>query len=206
MLTIRQICNTAAVIPVLVIDNLQTAQPMAQALIKGGLPVLEVTLRTPVALDAISAMAQVAGSIVGAGTILTAEDLVAAKQAGAVFGVSPGATEDLLQAAADEQFMLLPGAATASEVMRLMEYGYDTLKFFPAEAAGGVNMLKSLAGPLPQVAFCPTGGVNPQNVSQYLALSNVLCVGGTWVTPSDKVNSGDWAAIQKLALQASQVN
>ncbi len=202
---IRQICNTAPVIPVLVIEKLEHAQPMAQALISGGLPVLEVTLRTPVALDAISAMAQVEGAIVGAGTILTPDDLRAAKQAGAVFAVAPGATEVLLQAAADEQFMLLPGAATASEVMRLMEYGYDTLKFFPAEAAGGVKMLKSFAGPLPQVVFCPTGGVNPQNVSEYLSLSNVLCVGGTWVTPSDKVNSGDWSAIQQLALQASQV-
>ncbi len=205
MTGIRQICNTAPVIPVLVIEKLEHAQPMAQALISGGLPVLEVTLRTPVALDAISAMAQVEGALVGAGTILTPEDLRAAKQAGAVFAVAPGATEVLLQAAADEQFMLLPGAATASEVMRLMEYGYDTLKFFPAEAAGGVKMLKSFAGPLPQVAFCPTGGVNPQNVSEYLSLSNVLCVGGTWVTPSDKVNSGDWSAIQQLALQASQV-
>ena len=205
MSAIRQICKTAPVIPVLVVEQLQHAQPMAQALISGGLPVLEVTLRTPVALDAIRVMAEVEGGIVGAGTILTPEDLRAAKQAGAVFGVSPGATEKLLQAAAEEDFMLLPGAATGSEVMRLMEYGYDTMKFFPAEAAGGINMLKSLGGPLPQVAFCPTGGVNPQNVSQYLALSNVLCVGGTWVTPAEQVKAGDWAAIKQLALQASQV-
>jgi 2-dehydro-3-deoxyphosphogluconate aldolase / (4S)-4-hydroxy-2-oxoglutarate aldolase len=205
MKSAREICSMAAVIPVLVIEHLETARPLAQALIQGGLPVLEVTLRTPVALDAIKAMAAVPGAVVGAGTVLTKQDLLAAKQAGAVFAVAPGATDALLQAAEDEQFPLLPGAATASEVMKLMERGYDTLKFFPAQAAGGVKMLKSLAGPLPQVSFCPTGGVSPQNVDEYLSLSNVLCVGGTWITPSDKINSGDWAGIQQLAQQASQV-
>lgn len=202
----RKFCTMAPVIPVLVIEQLSSARPLAQALVSGGLMVLEVTLRTAVALDAISAMAEVPGALVGAGTVLTKQDLLAAKQAGAVFAVAPGATDALLQAAEDEQFPLLPGAATASEVMRLMERGYDTLKFFPAQAAGGVNMLKSLAGPLPQVSFCPTGGVNPQNVHEYLALGNVLCVGGTWITPSDKINSGDWAGIQQLAQQATQVN
>jgi 2-dehydro-3-deoxyphosphogluconate aldolase / (4S)-4-hydroxy-2-oxoglutarate aldolase len=205
MKSAREICSMAPVIPVLVIEQLETAGPLAQALIQGGLPVLEVTLRTPVALDAIKAMAAVPGAVVGAGTVLTKQDLLAAKQAGAVFAVAPGATDALLQAAEEEQFPLLPGAATASEVMKLMERGYDTLKFFPAQAAGGVKMLKSLAGPLPQVSFCPTGGVNPQNVGEYLSLSNVLCVGGTWITPSDKINSGDWAGIQQLAQQASQV-
>lgn len=205
MKSAREICSMAPVIPVLVIEQLETAGPLAQALIQGGLPVLEVTLRTPVALDAIKAMSEIPGAVVGAGTVLTKQDLLAAKQAGAVFAVAPGATDALLQAAEDEQFPLLPGAATASEVMKLMERGYDTLKFFPAQAAGGVKMLKSLAGPLPQVSFCPTGGVSPQNVGEYLSLSNVLCVGGTWITPSDKINSGDWAGIQQLAQQASQV-
>jgi 2-dehydro-3-deoxyphosphogluconate aldolase / (4S)-4-hydroxy-2-oxoglutarate aldolase len=205
MKSAREICSMAPVIPVLVIEQLETAGPLAQALIQGGLPVLEVTLRTPVALDAIKVMAAVPGAVVGAGTVLTKQDLLAAKQAGAVFAVAPGATDALLQAAEEEQFPLLPGAATASEVMKLMERGYDTLKFFPAQAAGGVKMLKSLAGPLPQVSFCPTGGVSPQNVGEYLSLSNVLCVGGTWITPSDKINSGDWAGIQQLAQQASQV-
>ncbi len=205
MKSAREICTMVPVIPVLVIEQLETARPLAQALIQGGLLVLEVTLRTSVALDAIKAMAEVPGAVVGAGTVLTKQDLLAAKQAGAVFAVAPGATDALLQAAEDEQFPLLPGAATASEVMRLMERGYDTLKFFPAEAAGGVKMLKSLAGPLPQVSFCPTGGVSPQNVGEYLSLSNVLCVGGTWITPLDKINSGDWAGIQQLAQQASQV-
>ncbi len=204
MKSVREICNMAPVIPVLVIEQLETARPLAQALIQGGLPVLEVTLRTPVALDAIKAMAEVPGAIVGAGTVLTKQDLLACKQAGAVFAVAPGATDALLQAAEDEQFPLLPGAATASEVMRLMERGYDTLKFFPAEAAGGVRMLKSLAGPLPQVSFCPTGGVSPENVDEYLSLGNVLCVGGTWITPLDKINSGDWAGIQQLAQQVTQ--
>ncbi len=205
MKSAREICSMAPVIPVLVIEQLETAGPLAKALIQGGLPVLEVTLRTPVALDAIKVMAAVPGAVVGAGTVLTKQDLLAAKQAGAVFAVAPGATDALLQAAEEEQFPLLPGAATASEVMKLMERGYDTLKFFPAQAAGGVKMLKSLAGPLPQVSFCPTGGVSPQNVGEYLSLSNVLCVGGTWITPSDKINSGDWAGIQQLAQQASQV-
>jgi 2-dehydro-3-deoxyphosphogluconate aldolase / (4S)-4-hydroxy-2-oxoglutarate aldolase len=205
MKSAREICSMAPVIPVLVIEQLETAGPLAQALIQGGLPVLEVTLRTSVALEAIKVMAAVPGAVVGAGTVLTKQDLLAAKQAGAVFAVAPGATDALLQAAEDEQFPLLPGAATASEVMKLMERGYDTLKFFPAQAAGGVKMLKSLAGPLPQVSFCPTGGVSPQNVGEYLSLSNVLCVGGTWITPSDKINSGDWAGIQQLAQQASQV-
>jgi 2-dehydro-3-deoxyphosphogluconate aldolase / (4S)-4-hydroxy-2-oxoglutarate aldolase len=204
MKSAREICSMAPVIPVLVIEQLEIARPLAQALIQGGLPVLEVTLRTPVALDAIKAMAEVPGAVVGAGTVLTKHDLLSAKQAGAVFAVAPGATDALLQAAEDEQFPLLPGAATASEVMRLMEQGYDTLKFFPAEAAGGVKMLKSLAGPLPQVSFCPTGGVSPQNVDKYLSLDNVLCVGGTWITPSDKINAGDWTGIQQLAEQATQ--
>jgi 2-dehydro-3-deoxyphosphogluconate aldolase / (4S)-4-hydroxy-2-oxoglutarate aldolase len=206
MKSVKQICSMAPVIPVLVIDQVQSAVPMAQALVEGGLPVLEITLRTPVALEAIRQMCEVPGAVVGAGTLLTAQDLRAAKQAGATFGVSPGATDALLEAAEAENFPLLPGAATASEVMRLLERGYDMLKFFPAQAAGGVKMLKSLAGPLPQVTFCPTGGVSPQNVAEYLALDNVLCVGGTWVTPADKVISGDWAAIKQLALQASRVN
>lgn len=205
MNSMRQICAMAPVIPVLVIEQLETAQPIAQALVSGGLAVLEVTLRTPVALDAIREMAKISGAIVGAGTILNADDLRAVKQAGASFGVAPGFTENLLRAAEQQQFPLLPGAATASEVMQLLERGYDTLKFFPAEAAGGVKMLKSLAAPIPQVAFCPTGGVSPQNVADYLALDNVICVGGTWVTPAQMVQSGNWAGIQQLAREASQV-
>jgi len=201
--SIKQICALAPVIPVLVIDDVTIAKPLAQALVKGGLPVLEVTLRTEAALDVIKAMSEVEGAIVGAGTILTPEDLSAAKNAGASFGVSPGSSDDLLKAAEVEGFPLLPGATTATEVMNLLAQGYDMLKFFPAAAAGGIDMLKSLAGPLPGVSFCPTGGINPGNVQAYLALPNVICVGGTWVTPKEMLAAGDWAGIEQLARQAS---
>jgi len=203
MKSIKQICALAPVIPVLVIDDVTIAKPLAQALVKGGLPVLEVTLRTEAALDVIKAMSEVDGAVVGAGTILTPEDLRAAKNAGASFGVSPGSSDDLLKAAEVEGFPLLPGATTATEVMNLLAQGYDMLKFFPAAAAGGIDMLKSLAGPMPGVSFCPTGGINPGNVQAYLALPNVRCVGGTWVTPKEMLAAGDWAGIEQLARQAS---
>lgn len=200
---INDLCKLAPVIPVLVIEDLTTAKPLAEALVKGGLPVLEVTLRTPASLDAIRLMSEVPGAIVGVGTLLTPRDVTSAKSAGAVFGVSPGVTDALLDAVEIEQLPLLPGAATASEVMQLQERGYDTLKFFPAQAAGGVNMLRSFAGPLPQVSFCPTGGVNPQNVEEYLALPNVLCVGGTWITTRERIQARDWKSIESQARLAS---
>lgn len=200
---IRDICMMAPVIPVLVIEDLAKARPLAEALVKGGLPVLEVTLRTPVALDAIRLMSKVPGAVVGVGTLLTPRDVAAAKSAGASFGVSPGVTDALLQSVELEQFELLPGAATASEVMQLLERGYTIQKFYPAQAAGGVNMLKSLAGPLPQVSFCPTGGISPQNIAEYLALSNVLCAGGSWITPASLVSASDWDGIEALAREAS---
>lgn len=206
MTNIKEICSVAPVIPVLVVDEVSKAGQLALSLVKGGLPVLEITLRTPSALEAVRIMSETPGSIVGVGTLLTAKDVVDAKKAGASFGVSPGMTSSLLEAAENEQLPLLPGAATASEVMQLLEYGYDTIKFFPAEAAGGIAMLKSLAGPLPQVSFCPTGGVNPQNVSNYLSLSNVLCVGGTWVAPKKQLQESDWAGIESLAYQASKLS
>ena len=197
------LCRLAPVIPVLVVDDIATARPLAEALVAGGLPVLEVTLRTPVALDAIREMAQVAGGIVGAGTLLTPQDVTAAKEAGAKFGVSPGATDRLLQACEDADLPLLPGAATSSEAMRLLERGYTVQKFFPAEANGGVPALKSIGAPIPQVRFCPTGGVSPGNAPDYLALSNTLCVGGSWVAPKDAVTNGDWARIGQLAREAA---
>lgn len=197
------LCRLAPVIPVLVVDDIATARPLAEALVAGGLPVLEVTLRTPVALDAIREMAQVAGGIVGAGTLLTPQDVAAAKEAGAKFGVSPGATDRLLQACEDADLPLLPGAATSSEAMRLLERGYSVQKFFPAEANGGVPALKSIGAPIPQVRFCPTGGVSPGNAPDYLALSNTLCVGGSWVAPKDAVTNGDWARIEELAREAA---
>jgi 2-dehydro-3-deoxyphosphogluconate aldolase/(4S)-4-hydroxy-2-oxoglutarate aldolase len=201
MSKILEICQQVNVMPVLVVNDVSTAKPLAEALIAGGLHVLEVTLRTPVALDVIRAMAEVEGSIVGAGTVLNAKDVAAVKAAGADFAVSPGATPELLRAAKDHDLAMLPGAATASEVMALLEQGYDMLKFFPAEAAGGIPMLKSLGGPLPAVKFCPTGGVNAGNLRDYLALPNVVCAGGSWLTPAALVDSANWKEITALAKQ-----
>ena len=201
----RAICALAPIVPVLVIDDPATARPLAEALIAGGLPALEVTLRTPAALEAISIMAQVPGGHVGAGTLITPEDVRAAKAAGATFGVSPGATDDLLAACAKQDMPLLPGAATASEGMALLARGYDMLKFFPAEASGGAPALKAIGAPLPQISFCPTGGVSPANAQSYLSLSNVICAGGSWVAPKDLVAARDWDGITQLARAASQL-
>ena len=169
----------------------------------GGLPALEVTLRTPAALDAIREMAKLPGGVVGAGTLITPEDVRAAKTAGAQFGVSPGASDALLAACEAQDLPLLPGAATATEAMRLLERGYDMLKFFPAEASGGAAALKAIGAPLPQITFCPTGGVNPGNASTYLSLSNVLCAGGSWVAPTDLIKAGKWDDIRQLAQTAA---
>ncbi|WP_170351383.1 MULTISPECIES: bifunctional 4-hydroxy-2-oxoglutarate aldolase/2-dehydro-3-deoxy-phosphogluconate aldolase [Ruegeria] len=201
----REICELAPIVPVLVVDDAAQARPLAEALVAGGLPALEVTLRTPAALDAIRAMAQVPGGVVGAGTLVTPEDVRAAKEAGAQFGVSPGATDVLIAACEAEGLPLLPGAATASEAMRLLEKGYDMLKFFPAEASGGAPALKAIGAPLPQITFCPTGGVSPANASDYLSLTNVACAGGSWVAPKQMVQSGDWAGIEALARDASKL-
>jgi len=201
----RDIAARAPIIPVLVIDDVAHARPLAEALVAGGLPALEVTLRTPCALDAIRAMADVPGGIVGAGTLLTPEDVAAAKAAGARFGVSPGATPRLIAACIEAELPLLPGAATASEVMALHEQGFDMLKFFPAEASGGAPALKAIGAPIPQVSFCPTGGVTPENAPAYLALPNVVCAGGSWVAPNSLVAAGDWAGVEALARAAAQL-
>lgn len=202
---IREICSHAPIVPVLVVEDAATARPLAKALVAGGLPALEVTLRTPAALEAIRAMGDVSGGYVGAGTLITPEDVRAAKAAGATFGVSPGATDELLAACEAEGLPLLPGAATASEAMRLFSRGYDMLKFFPAEASGGVPALKAIGGPLPQVSFCPTGGVSAANAGSYLAQQNLVCAGGSWVAPKDLVAVGDWAGIEALARDAAQL-
>ena len=199
----EEVCRLAPVIPVLVIDDLAAARPLAEALIAGGLPALEVTLRTPAALEAIEEMASVPGGVVGAGTLLTPADVRAAKAAGALFGVSPGATDRLLKACEDAELPLLPGAATATEAMRLLERGYTVQKFFPAEASGGVPALKSIGAPLPQIRFCPTGGVSLANAPDYLSLPNTLCVGGSWVAPAGLVKAGDWDGITALAREAA---
>ena len=201
----RELCLMAPVIPVLVVDDASHAVPLARALVAGGLPVLEVTLRTAAALDVIREMATVTGGIVGAGTLLTPKDVEDAKAAGALFGVSPGATDLILDACEANDLPLLPGVATASEAMRLLERGYTVQKFFPAEANGGAPALKAIGSPIPQVSFCPTGGVSLKNANDYLSLSNTLCVGGSWVAPKDKVLSGDWDGITALAAVASQL-
>jgi 2-dehydro-3-deoxyphosphogluconate aldolase / (4S)-4-hydroxy-2-oxoglutarate aldolase len=201
----REICALAPIVPVLVVDDVATARPLAEALIAGGLPTLEVTLRTPAALEVIRVMSGVAGGHVGAGTLITPEDVRAAKEAGATFGVSPGATDELLAACEAEGLPLLPGAATASEAMRLLARGYDMLKFFPAEASGGVSALKAIGAPLPQISFCPTGGVSTANAGSYLAQQNVVCAGGSWVAPKDLIAAADWAGIETLARDAAQL-
>ncbi len=198
-----KVCALAPVVPVLVIDDLAIATLLAKALVAGGLPALEVTLRTPMALDAIRAMAEVPGGMVGAGTLLTPADVKAAKKAGARFGVSPGATDRIIAACEDEGLALLPGAATATEVMVLLEKGFTVQKFFPAESVGGAPALRSLGQPIPQVRFCPTGGISLKNARDYLSLPNTLCVGGSWVAPKDKIASGDWAGIEALAREAA---
>jgi 2-dehydro-3-deoxyphosphogluconate aldolase/(4S)-4-hydroxy-2-oxoglutarate aldolase len=190
------------VIPVIVIDRLEDAVPLAQALVAGGVRVLEVTLRTPVALDAIRAMTAVEGAIVGAGTIRSAADARAAHAAGAVFGVSPGYTAEVGAACREVGLPLLPGVATASEVMAAQADGLSFLKFFPATAAGGIPMLKALAGPFPDVVFCPTGGISLATAPDFLALPNVKVCGGSWLTPADAVKAGDWGRITELAAQA----
>jgi 2-dehydro-3-deoxyphosphogluconate aldolase/(4S)-4-hydroxy-2-oxoglutarate aldolase len=199
----RRLAALAPVIPVLIVEDVASAVPLATALVAGGLPVLEVTLRTAAAFDVIREMATVPGAHVGAGTILAPADAEAALAAGARFGVSPGATERLLDAAEAAGLPMLPGAATATEAMRLAERGYDFVKFFPAAAAGGAAYLRSLASPLPKIGFCPTGGIGPSNALDYLRLSNVLCIGGSWVAPADLVARQDWDAVTRLARDAA---
>jgi len=202
----REICAIAPIVPVIVVKDVAHAQPLAKALVAGGLPALEVTLRTPCALDAIRAMCDVEGGVVGAGTLITPADVKAAKAAGAKFGVAPGLTDALVKACEDEGLPLLPGAVTASEVMRAMEWGFDVLKFFPAESAGGAAAIKALGGPLPKVSFCPTGGVSLKNARDYLSLPNVLCVGGSWVAPQGMMGAGNWSGIEALASEAAALS
>ena len=191
------------VVPVLIVDDAKSAVPLARALVAGGLKAIEITLRTPAALEAIRAVAdEVEGAVAGAGTILDAKQYDEAVKAGSQFIVSPGTTRDLLKAAADSDIPLLPGAATASEVMSLRAEGYTVLKFFPAEQAGGAAYLKSLSSPLAGVSFCPTGGISLKNAMDYRSLPNVVCVGGSWVAPKDLVAAGDWDGITKLAAEA----
>lgn len=199
----KVILSASPVMPVMVIQNLDDAIPLAQALVAGGINVLEITLRTPIALEAIKLISQnVKDAIVGAGTIANPEQLRAAEAAGAVFAISPGITPALLSAASDSSIALIPGIATLSELMQAMDYGLDHCKFFPAEAAGGIPMLKAIYGPFPQVTFCPTGGISPGNYNEYLQLPNVACVGGSWLAPQSVVNEKNWLKITELAHKA----
>ncbi|WP_413484680.1 bifunctional 4-hydroxy-2-oxoglutarate aldolase/2-dehydro-3-deoxy-phosphogluconate aldolase [Morganella psychrotolerans] len=199
----NSILTAGPVVPVIVIDELHQAVPLARALIAGGVRVLEVTLRTSCAIDAIRAIAQeVPEAIVGAGTVTNPEQLKAVTAAGAQFAISPGLTDALLQAAVDGPIPLIPGISTVSELMTGMSYGLDNFKFFPAEANGGVSALKAIAGPFSHIRFCPTGGISLSNYRDYLALSSVLCVGGSWLVPADAIRDGDYARITTLAAQA----
>ena len=194
----------APVVAVVVIEDLAAAVPLAKALVAGGIPAIEITLRTAVALDAIRAIAsEVEGAVVGSGTVLTPNDLKASERAGARFAVSPGATRNLLDAADSSLLPWLPAAATASEAMALFERGYRFQKFFPAVPAGGVNLLKAWASPMPGIKFCPTGGIRENTVPDFLASPNVVCVGGTWLSPNDLLKAGDWKKIEELARVAA---
>lgn len=205
-LTAQDIVNDAPVIPVIVLNDVAHAVPLARALIDGGIRMLEVTLRTPVALDCIRAISRaVPEAVVGAGTVRTAADANAAVQAGARFAVSPGYTAAVGQACRDAGLPLLPGVATASEVMQAQADGHAVLKFFPAVQSGGVGMLKAWQGPFGDVVFCPTGGISPANAQEFLALPNVACVGGSWLVPGDALASGDWQRVTNLAREATQL-
>jgi 2-dehydro-3-deoxyphosphogluconate aldolase/(4S)-4-hydroxy-2-oxoglutarate aldolase len=201
---IETILRRAPVVPVVIVHELAHAVPLARALVAGGLPAVEITLRTPVALDAIRAIAaEVDGVEVGAGTVLNAADLYAAERAGARFAVSPGHSPALLDAADDSDLPYLPGASTASEAMTLLERGYRWQKFFPAVPAGGIEFVRALASPLPQVGFCTTGGIGAASAAAWLALPNVVAVGGSWLTPKELVAAGNWAAVEALAREAA---
>lgn len=193
------------VVPVLVIKDVEHAVPLAKALIAGGIRVLEVTLRTPAALESIRKIAdEVPEAFIGAGTVTNEEQLKQVEEAGALFAISPGMTSDLLRAGNECSIALIPGISSTSELMNGIDFGYTHFKFFPAEASGGIKALKSISGPFPQVTFCPTGGISPNNYLDYLALGNVRCAGGSWLAPDDAVESGDWDRITELAKQAIQ--
>ena len=198
-----EIFAAGPVVPVLVINDVEKAVPLAKALMAGGIKVLEVTLRTPVALDVIKRIAQeVPDALIGAGTVTNAQQLKDVVEAGAKFAISPGMTSDLLKAGHEFDIPLIPGISSTSDLMTAKDAGYSFLKFFPAEASGGVKAIKSISGPFPDVTFCPTGGISLANYKDYLALKNVVCVGGSWVAPDDAIDSGDWDRITTLAKEA----
>jgi|TARA_R110002051_G_C8756033_1_gene500966 2-dehydro-3-deoxyphosphogluconate aldolase/(4S)-4-hydroxy-2-oxoglutarate aldolase len=199
----EEIFAAGPVVPVLVINDVEKAVPLAKALMEGGIKVLEVTLRTPAAIDVIKRIAEeVPDSLIGAGMVTNAQQLKAVVEAGAKFAISPGMTADLLKAGMDAEIPLIPGISSTSDLMKGKDAGYTHMKFFPAEASGGVKAIKSISGPFPDVTFCPTGGIGPNNYNDYLALNNVKCVGGSWLAPDDAIEAGDWARITQLAKEA----
>ena len=201
-MTALELMGLSPVIPVIVIDDIKHAVPLAKALVEGGTRVLEITMRTPIALEAISIInKEVPGAIVGAGTVTSAAKFKSALEAGAQFVISPGLSPQLVKAAKDYSVPLIPGVVTPSEIMMGIEYGLSEFKFFPAEAAGGINMLKALAGPFPDARFCPTGGITQDTAPNFLNLPNVVCVGGTWLTPGKLIKEENWNAITQLAIQ-----
>ena len=203
---VDEVFALAPVIPVLAIDRIEDALPLCRALADNGLPVLEITLRTACALDAIALVArELPHACVGAGTVLSAADLAKVTEAGARFAISPGATDTLFNSAKTSAVPLIPGIATASELMRGLEHGWRRFKFFPAESSGGIGALKGFGGPLPMARFCPTGGIDAAKAPAYLALPNVACVGGSWMVPADAVKAGDWARIGALAAEAASL-
>jgi len=202
-LSAETIFTQGPVVPVIIINKIEHAVPMAEALLAGGIRVLEVTLRTPIALDVIEKIAkEVPDALVGAGTVANKNQLKQVEDAGGQFALSPGMTSELLQAGQQSSIALIPGIATTSELMQGLDLGYGYFKFFPAEAAGGVKSLKSISGPFPEVKFCPTGGISIDNYRNYLALPNVKCVGGSWLTPTELMEAGNWPQITELAKQA----
>ena len=206
-MSIEKILASAPVVPVVVIEKLEDAAPLARALYNGGLKALEITLRTPIAAEAVKLMkAEVPEAYVGTGTVVDKASFNASVEAGADFMVSPGVSDELLALAKESTIPFLPGAATPSEVMNLAAHGFKFLKVFPAEAAGGAAMLKSIGGPLPDITFCPTGGISLATAPDYLALNNVICVGGTWMLDKQLIENKDWQAIETLARQACEVN
>ncbi|ODT77442.1 MAG: keto-deoxy-phosphogluconate aldolase [Pelagibacterium sp. SCN 64-44] len=200
---IRSILSLAPVVPVIILDDVSKARPLAEALVAGGLPILEVTLRTPNAIRVMEEMGKVSGAIVGSGTVRSPQHMKQSVDAGCRFMVSPGISPRILDAADDIGIPLLPGIATPSEAMTAAERGYSFLKFFPAEANGGAPVLKAFASPLSDITFCPTGGIDAAKAKTYLALSNVICVGGSWIMPADAIEAGDWGRIETLAREAS---
>lgn len=204
MTAIRDILTASPVMPVIVLDNVDDAVPLAEALVSGGIRVLEVTMRTSAALDCVRAIrAAVPNAIVGVGTITNIADMDAAREAGAAFGVSPGTTPELLRHAATTGFSFLPGSMTPSDVMRALDAGFTAMKLFPAKQAGGIEMLKALGGPFPQVMFCPTGGIDAESAPGFLALPNVACVGGSWLSPAALIANKDWNEIRRRAHAAA---